>query len=257
MKGKVGRHTSPLASTAVLGLLGFVSFVALWEVMGQATLLGPSWPPLSRVLSTLFSPSYSRLFQRALGATLSEAALGYAIGILAALSSASLAVVLPRSGGGIYRMALVLNSLPVIALGPLFNAVLPRWASPTAIATLSVYFTAFVAVLAGLDAANESHHGVLSVLGASRWQRFRHLQAPAALPAVADALKLGAPAAILGAIIGEWFGAERGIGPLLVASMQNYRIDLLWSAALMGALVSILIYGLLSLLERRVSERYR
>ena len=188
---------------------------------------------------------------------MSEAATGYALGVLLAVGGASIAVVVPQTRGPIGRLALILNSIPIIALGPLFTAVLPRWASPVAVATLAVAFTVFVAVLAGLDAAGRSHHDLLTVLGASRWERFRRLQAPAALPSLADGLKLGAPGAVLGAIIGEWFGAERGIGPLLVASMQNYRIDLLWSAALLGALVSMVAYGLLALLERAISARYR
>jgi ABC-type nitrate/sulfonate/bicarbonate transport system permease component len=242
---------------AALGAAGVLFFAALWEVLGQAKLLGPSWPPLTRVLGTLGNPANFSLFWRALSATVSEAGAGYVIGVLIALACASVAVVLPRTAGPIGRLALILNSIPVIALGPVFNAALPRWFAPIAVATLAVTFTVFVAVLAGLEAAGRSHHDVLTVLGASRWERFRRLQAPAALPGIADGLKLGAPAALLGAIIGEWFGAERGIGPLLVSSMQNYRIDLLWAGALLGALVSMVAYGLLARLERAVAERYR
>lgn len=232
-------------------------FALAWELLGRTGILGPSWPPLSRVLATIADPTYYALFGRALRATVSEAAAGYAIGVLGALGSASIAVVVPQTRGPIGRLALILNTIPVIALGPLFNAVLPRWLSPIAVATLAVYFAMFIAVLAGLEAARPGHHDVLTVLGASRWERFRRLQAPAALPGIADGLKLGAPAAILGAIIGEWFGAERGIGPLLVSSMQNYRIELLWSSALLGALVSMLAYGALAVFERAVGERFR
>jgi ABC-type nitrate/sulfonate/bicarbonate transport system permease component len=241
----------------VLGLTGVLLFGAAWELLGRSGLLGPSWPPLTRVALALVSPAYRELFGRALSATLSEAFTGYLVGVLAALVSASVTVVVPRTRGGIYRVALVLNSVPVIALGPLFNAVLPRWMGPVAVATLSVYFAMFVAVLAGLDAASRAHHDVLTVLGSSPWRRFWHLQAPSALPGIADGLKLSAPAAILGAIIGEWFGAERGLGPLLVSSMQNYRIDLLWSAAVLGALAAMAAYGALSVVERRVASTFR
>ena len=60
-----------------------------------------------------------------------------------------------------------------------------------------------------------------------------------------------------GAIVGEWFGAERGLGPLLVSSMQNYRIDIMWSAALLGELGSALAYGQLALLQRYVAAEFR
>jgi len=97
---------------------------------------------------------------------------------------------------------------------------------------------------------------VLRVLGASRWATFAQLQLPAALPAVADGLRLSAPVAIVGAIIGEWFAAERGLGPLLVNAMQNYQIDLLWSAALVGALISAGAYGVLSIVQHAAARRY-
>jgi ABC-type nitrate/sulfonate/bicarbonate transport system permease component len=70
-------------------------------------------------------------------------------------------------------------------------------------------------------------------------------------------LQLSAPVSMVGAIIGEWFAAENGLGPLLVNAMQNYQIDLLWSAALIGALISAAAYFALGSLGRGAATRYR
>jgi NitT/TauT family transport system permease protein len=59
------------------------------------------------------------------------------------------------------------------------------------------------------------------------------------LPHVVDGFRLAAPAAVLGAIFGEWFGAEKGLGAVLVSSMQNFQVRLLWAAALLSTLISI------------------
>jgi NitT/TauT family transport system permease protein len=239
------------------GLAGLLVFALAWEVAGRQKLLGSSWPALSQVFTALTSPTNLGLFQRGLSATLSEATLGYVIGIAVATTLAILCMVVPHLYAPIYRLSAILSAIPIVAVAGLLVSVLPREACPIVVSVLAVYFTTFVAVLAGLQSGNPVHHDVLSVLGASKATRLIRLQAPSALPAFVDGLKLGAPAAMLGAIVGEWFGAERGIGPLLVSSMQNYRIDIMWSAALLGAVVSMTLYGLLALLERYVVAEFR
>jgi NitT/TauT family transport system permease protein len=239
------------------GVAGLALFGLAWEIAGRARLLGPSWPPLSQVGAALTAPTNTGLFQRGLAATLAEATIGYVLGIGVATISAALCVVVPRLYAPIYRISAILSAIPVVAVAGLLVSVLPRDVCPIVVSFGAVYFTAFVALLAGFENSSRAHHDLLSVLGASRWARFARLQAPAALPAFVDGLKLGAPAALLGAIIGEWFGAERGLGPLLVSSMQNYRIDIMWSAALLGAGLSMAAYGLLALLERYVVAEFR
>jgi len=237
------------------GIAGLLLVGLAWELAARARLLGPSWPPLSQVVAAIGANLGA--FQRGLQATLGEAALGFAIGIGLAATSAMLCVVVPHLYAPIYRLSAIFSAIPVVAVAGLLVSVLPRDACPVVVSVLAVYFTAFVAILAGLRGTSPVHHDLLTAFGASRWTRFSRLQAPAALPAFVDGLKLGAPAAMLGAIVGEWFGAERGLGPLLVSSMQNYRIDIMWSAALLAASVSLLAYGLLALLERHVRAEFR
>jgi NitT/TauT family transport system permease protein len=76
------------------------------------------------------------------------------------------------------------------------------------------------------------------------------------MPAIGDAMKIAVPAAILGAVIGEWFGAERGLGVLLQSAMYNYQIPLLWSAALVSAVVSVIGYCAAAVTELMARQRY-
>ncbi|MFN7000596.1 MAG: portal protein, partial [Elioraea tepidiphila] len=84
----------------------------------------------------------------------------------------------------------------------------------------------------------------------------RRGEIPAALPALAGGLRLAIPGALIGAIIGEWFGASRGLGLLMVSAMHNFQIPLLWSAVLITAAASLVLFGLASLIERRIAERF-
>jgi ABC-type nitrate/sulfonate/bicarbonate transport system permease component len=61
---------------------------------------------------------------------------------------------------------------------------------------------------------------------------------------------------VLGAVLGEWFGAPRGLGVLIVSAMQNYQINLLWAAAMLAALVSMISFGACTLLSRIVGRRW-
>src|SRR4051794_4076353 len=214
----------------VLGALGIVLFLALWEVVGRTGILGISWPPLSDVLVELGDENRRPLFQRALGATLESTALGYIWGTGAGLILATIAHLLPRLRRGSDRLAAVLNSVPSIALGPIFLVLLTRESTPAAVSSIHVFFIVFVSVSSGLQRASPAHRDLFAVLGADRVKRFGRLELPVALPSLVSGLRLAWPAALIGAIIGEWFGAPRGIGILIINAMQNFQIVMLWCA---------------------------
>jgi ABC-type nitrate/sulfonate/bicarbonate transport system permease component len=243
-------------SRALLGALGIALFLAAWEIVGRTGLLGISWPPLSDVLEMLADESRLPLFSRALGATLHSTALGYLWGACAGLGLAALAHLAPPLRRGSDRLAAVLNSVPSIALGPIFLVLISRENTPAAVSSIHVFFIVFVSVGSGLQRANQAHRDLFSVLGAGRLKRFARLELPAAVPALVSGLRLAWPAALIGAIIGEWFGAPRGIGILIINAMQNFQIVLLWCAVLLAVGASLLIYGVLTLLERAAYARF-
>ena len=162
----------------------------------------------------------------------------------------------PLARPGTDRLAAVVNSIPSIALGPVFIVFLSRESTAAAIAAAHAAFIIYVAAGSGLAAASRGHRDLLVVLGASRLSRLRHLDLPASLPALSTGLKLAVPAALIGTIIGEWFGAPRGLGVLIVNAMQNFQIALLWSVVVLIASTSLALYSALSLLERACYARY-
>lgn len=241
----------------LLGLVGMFVFFAGWEAVGSYRLAGLSWPPLTAVLAYLADSTRTPLFVRAVDATLTAVAIGYAFGCVVGLALAMITHVMSVLRPGTDRAMAVIHAIPSIALGPLFIVLLSREATPVAIASLNVLFALYVAGSSGLASASKAHLDVMRALGAPLVRQLLHLDLPAALPAIVTGMKLAVPAALIGAIIGEWFGAPRGLGLLILNAMQNFQILLLWSAVLLTALVSLTLFAALTLLERLVYERFR
>ncbi|MGK6314769.1 ABC transporter permease [Neorhizobium sp. DT-125] len=239
------------------GAIGIIAFLGLWEYIGVNQLAGLTWPPLTAVLAFLFDPSRQTLFVRATSASFAMVGAGYVAGGMLGIVLAAVAHLVSPLKEGLGRLSSVIHSIPSIALAPLFIVLLSKEWSGMAIATLNVYFILFIATQSGLAAATRAHHDVFTVLGSSRFTRLIRLEAPAALPAMVSGLKYAVPAAFIGAIIGEWFGATRGLGLLMVSAMQNFQIPLLWSAVLITSAGSLISFGLMSLVERFVYARYR
>lgn len=239
------------------GAIGIAAFLGLWEYIGVNQLAGLTWPPLTTVLAFLFDPSRQTLFVRATSASFSMVGAGYVAGGVLGIVLAAVAHLVSPLKEGLGRLSSVIHSIPSIALAPLFIVLLSKEWSGMAIATLNVYFILFIATQSGLAAATRAHHDVFTVLGSNRFNRLVRLEAPAALPAIVSGFKYAVPAAFIGAIIGEWFGATRGLGLLMVSAMQNFQIPLLWSAVLITSAGSLISFGLMSLVERFVYARYR
>lgn len=226
--------------------VGLVLLLVLLEVVGRLRLLGESWPPLSEVVGYLGDPTARALLGRALEATVSCAVLGFVLGSVVGIGAAVVTLLVAFLRPGLERLAGVANAIPPLALGTLMVSTVGGDGAPTALAALGSGFTMFVAGTSGLEAAASSHHDVFSVLGASRWTRLLRLQLPAAVPLLLDGAALAGSGSIMGAIFGEWFGAHRGIGVLLISAMQNVQIELLWAAALSAALVSLVVFLVIS-----------
>jgi NitT/TauT family transport system permease protein len=119
-----------------------------------------------------------------------------------------------------------------------------------------VFFVIYVATTSGLEKSRQNHRDLFTVLGATSVARFARLDFPAALPSIVSGMKYATPAAFIGAILGEWFGASRGLGLLMVSAMQNFQIPLLWSAVFIASAASRIAFGIMSLAERFVHGRF-
>jgi NitT/TauT family transport system permease protein len=243
------------ARTALYAMLGCTLLLCAWEVAGRNGLLGKTLPALSQVLSVYGEGPRRALLFRSAAATLGSAAAGYAAGACAGAATAVLAHLVPFLRGGLDRLAVLVNALPVIALGPVLIITAGREGTPAALAAVPVFFLLYTSSAVGLRGASRRLELVFTTLGASRCQRLLKLESVAALPSVLSGMKIAAGSAMIGAIVGEWFGAPSGLGVVVLNSMQNFQIPLLWATVIVIATITLSSYGLLTLVERAVRRR--
>jgi sulfonate transport system permease protein len=241
--------TLPAGRPLALRGLGLLLVLALWELSARALqgsylLAGPV-----EVLAYLWQNA--GLMGRALAVTTREAALGFALGNLAAILLAVLAVLVPRAERLIASVALLVFCLPLVATGPILRVIYGPGEGPQiTLAALAVYYTTFVPLMVGLRAAPALWFDLIRSYGRGRWAALVQVRIPAAVPYLVAGLQIAAPAAFLGAMVGEFTGAERGMGVLAIQAMRSLDVTGTWALATMAAGVSVAAYAGIGALAR-------
>lgn len=232
--------------------LGLFAVLVLWHLAAQG-LAGRYM--LSGPLAVLdYLAANTGLIWRALLVTLENAAWGFVAGNLAAVGLALIVALLPRSRMLVSAVALVVFCLPLVATGPVLRVLYGPGPGPQiTLAALSVYYTTFIPLLVGLRAAPSSWFDLIALYGRGAWTAFIHIRIMAALPYLMAGLQIAAPAAFLGAMVGEFTGADRGMGVLALRAMRGLDVDATWAIALVAASVSMLAYGALGALAARIT----
>lgn len=173
---------------------------------------------------------------------------GNLVGILGALlvaaSTTAARVVLP--------MALVVRVVPVIALAPFLTLALGQGrATIVAIAGLIVFFPTLVNGVLGLRSVSRETLELMEVIDASRWDVFRRVRLPAALPYLFSAFQVGAASCILGAMVAEWVTSGNGLGYLILQSGVQFDVALMWAGVLVATLLALVAFGVTGWLARR------
>lgn len=184
--------------------------------------------------------------------TAKEAGLGWMFGNLLALVLAAVFLAIRPIERMATQVALALYCLPVIAIAPILTAVLSDDWPQVVIAAQSVFFTTLIAIMLGAKSADQSALDVVATAGGSRWQQFVRVRLPSAMPALFGGLRIAAPAAVLGALIGEYLGAQSGLGVAMVYAQQSLDVERTWALALYATLLAGSAYAVTALVERRV-----
>ncbi|MCU1453691.1 MAG: nitrate transporter permease [Acidimicrobiales bacterium] len=243
-------------TTVIASVVGSVAIVALWQVVGATEVFGSSISPPSKILDVFLHSQDSGLIQKAALVTGSEALDGFLWGLLLAAIVGVVVVVVPVLRRGVDQLATIQSAIPFVALAPILLANFTREEIPSAMATATVFFTIYVAMVAGLQSASATLHDVVAVFGSSRRQRLLRVQIPAAIPVLATGLKVAMPLAIVGAVIGEWFGVSNGIGPVLLISLRDYEMPKMWAAASATVVVALVLFGVMAFIERIATDRF-
>ena len=184
--------------------------------------------------------------------TLYEVALGFGVGAGLALVVGYVLARLPLAERLLSPYLVAAQATPILALAPL----LALWFGPgltakIVICALIVFFPVAIATMVGVRAVDARLLELARSLRATRWQVVTTLEIPAALPAIFGGLRVGVTLAVVGAIVGEWAGADRGLGLLVnLARGSLFDIPLLFATLVTIALLGIILYALVVFVER-------
>jgi NitT/TauT family transport system permease protein len=187
------------------------------------------------------------------GVTLGEVLSGLAIGALAATALGYLLARSPAVERFLSPYIIASQSIPVVAIAPL----LVIWFSngmfsKVLICALIVFFPILVNTVVGLRSVPEELHDLMRSLKASQWQTFTLLEVPSALPVFLGGLRIGATLAVIGAVVGEFVGADRGLGFLINIGRGQFDTALVFVAVFSLVGMALTLYGLVVLIESRL-----
>jgi ABC-type nitrate/sulfonate/bicarbonate transport system permease component len=192
----------------------------------------------------------------ALGETLPMTIVGMAFGIVFAFGLAIASVVYPSIVRTFMPVALVTQTMPLVALTPLLVLLLGRGSSVILWITISVtFFPAFVTMAQGLSLVPRAALDVPRAYGAGIGQQLRLVSVPASLPYLFAATRLAVPRALLGVMIAEWLATGTGLGNLLNQSRGYLDYGMIWTVAVVSVLISIAFYQIVVVIERNVLAR--
>ncbi|MAU51130.1 MAG: ABC transporter permease [Roseovarius sp.] len=216
--------------------------LALWQALVWLAALPPFiLPGPLRVAETLWS-SRALIAEHAV-ITAAEVLIGLALGALLGAASAIGLAASPAARGLIRPMMVFSQAIPVFALAPILTLWLGYGlASKIAMALLIIYFPVTSAFFDALMRTPQPLLDLGRVMGASSARLMWHIRVPSALPGLASGLRLAAVYAPIGAIIGEWVGASRGLGYLMLLANGRAKIDLMFAALLVLAVFTLLLH---------------
>ena len=186
-------------------------------------------------------------------ATLTEVLLGLLAGTVAAVTL-GYAIAKSRLFEQLVSPYLVATqAIPIVAIAPL----LVIWFGPgifskVLICALIVFFPVLVNTVVGMRAVPRSLHDLMHSLRGTRWQILHMLEIPASLPVLLGGLRIGATLSVIGAVVGELVGSDRGLGFLVNVGRGQYDTALVFVAVFTLIALALALYGLVSFLERKL-----
>jgi NitT/TauT family transport system permease protein len=222
--------------------LGGAALLMVWWALVEIFQVKPFIAPAPQVVARTLYDKFGLLMTN-LAPTALEAIGGFVLGNFAAIVTAAVFVHSRTVEHAFFPVAVLINSIPVVAKAPILVLLLGNGLAPKiAIAAIICYFPTLVNMVRGLQAVSPQAMELMHVLSASRREIFFKLRVPTSLPFLFSALKIATSTATVGAIVGEWIGSQIGIGALIIQATYNFDSALLYATVLCGSAFSVFFF---------------
>lgn len=227
-------------------------FILAWEIIVLITKTPEYRLPAPSAIISEFVKSWDILLEHTM-VTLYETIAGFLIGIFFACIIAVTMDSVKLFEKIFMPFTVISQTIPLVALAPLLAIWFGFGIVPKIILTvLVVFFPVTVNLVQGLKAVDQDLMEMMIGMGASKKQIFTKLKLPTSAPYFFTGLKISAAYAVMGAVISEWTGASKGLGIFMTRAMSSFKTAALFADILIIALLSILLYKLIELVENKV-----
>ena len=237
-----------------LFILAIIIFVLIWELITRLTNIpafilpspGQVWERFVQVVQdgTLF---------RHISVTMLEVGIGLSIGVVFATTLGYLLAKSALFDRLLSPFVVASQAVPIVAIAPLLVLWFgPGMTSKVLVTALTVFFPVLINTVVGVRGVPDELRDLMRSLLATYWQTIRHLEVPAALPVFLGGLRIGATLAVIGAVVGEFVGADRGLGFLVNLGRGQYDTALVLVAVFTLVFLALSLYGLVVLAESRL-----
>jgi putative hydroxymethylpyrimidine transport system permease protein len=241
-----------LPSLLVAALIGAWQLAASSGALASVLDLEDFLVPSPAEIATSLWENRSLLAENA-WVTLREVLLGFACALLAGLAFAVALHLSETLRRATYPLLVASQTIPIIVIAPILVVWFGYGMGPKlAIIALICFFPITVNALDGLRSVDPEATMMMRTLDASRWQTFRRLEAPTALPYAFSGAKIAVAVAVIGAVFGEWAGSSSGLGHLMLQDNAQLETARLFAAVVVLSAMAIALFGLLALAERRI-----
>ncbi|HIZ78676.1 MAG TPA: ABC transporter permease [Candidatus Lachnoclostridium stercorigallinarum] len=223
--------------------------IAVWELVVRIKDI-PLYvlPAPSQVVGSLVT-DWSVLAGHA-GVTVMEALAGMAIALVLAVTLGIAMDAFPAVKSGLYPVLVVTQTVPMIVLAPILIIYLGFGLTPKILTVvLMCFFPVVVSFTDAMGQMDEEYVHLVRSFGAGRWEAYRLVKIPAAVPGLVSGLKVAATYSISGAVVGEWIGAQSGLGYYLLRVKNSYMLDKVFACVLVIVALSLCMNGAIRLYQ--------
>ena len=228
----------------------FFGVLAAWEILTRFLDIKPYLLPSPILIVQTVASEWPILFSN-YRVTLSEILLGFVLAFIVAMTLGILIAHSPTFRRGVYPLIIASQTVPMIAVAPVliiwfgYN-IIPR----VLVTALIAFFPLTVTTVTGFKAVEADEVNLFRSMNGTRTQIFFKLSLPTALPFIFAGLKVSATLCVIGATVGEWIGADRGLGHLIVLDTAQFDTPRVFASILLLSCSGVALFLIISLIER-------
>lgn len=236
----------------VLPVAGALSIVLAWQFLlplaGVPSYIVPTPVEIGRIFAKEKALLWSNFWP-----TVYEAVMGFLIGNGIATILAIVFVYNRYIQAAYFPVILFLNTIPILALAPVIILIFGLGVMPKIIiAAVICFFPTLVNMIRGLENVTQSELELFRVLSASKLETLWRLRVPRAMPFLFASLRISSATAVIGAVVGEWIGSDKGLGAMIIQATFNYQSGRLYAAITLCSSLAIALFLAIITIERQV-----